>query len=757
MGEKVRNLFLLLICLAPLLAQTALKPVSVRLQWIDQFQFAGYYIAKEKGFYKEAGLDVTLQKFDQNKLAVDEVLSGRSTFGIGRSSLLIERMQGRPVVALAAILQNSPFILLSKKSRNIRVPKDLPGKKVMMTPDFQDTIAIRAMLDSQNVSMDDIEFIEHSYNINDLTNGKTDVMACYISNEPYTLKEKGIETNAISPEQYGFDFYSDILFTSENMIRTHPKTVRAFVDATLKGWEYAFSHIDETARLIHTNYNAQHKSLQSLIYEGEVLKTLAYRGNTPLGAMDIAKFRRISDIYKVLGIPQNEARLAGILYEDNSRQFLPLTIEERSFIHSQTIRYIASLSWPPFDFPSSDQSPKPQGIAMEFWKLIITKSKLNARYIPSPTWNASLNAIKTKTADITFAPSLSKVQSPYAIFSKPYATFPNVIVTRKNIDFIPGLESLEGKKVAVGEGYEIASKIAKDFPKITLVETEDTEQGLEMLSNGKVDAVVDILPVVAYLINSRHAFDLQIAGTTTYDYEAKMMIRNDYPELKSIIDKSIDSITPAERSRIFNRYIAVTYQQQRDYQWAYITAAVALLAILFFVYRQYELGRYNRQLLRIARTDHLTGLANRIQTDEKLVECYQLFRRERRIFSVILIDVDHFKKINDTFGHLIGDRILIEIGDLFTSHKREIDIVGRWGGEEFLIICPETTLAGAEHLANKLLYIVSKHTFSGSSNITCSFGVSEIRRSDRIEDLIGRADKALYRAKSEGRNCVRTR
>jgi len=172
-----RYCILLFLCFTTLYAQLPLEKVSVKLQWADQFQFAGYYVAKEKGFYRDAGLDVTIQKFDPKKLAIDEVMSGRSTYGIGRSSLLIDRMHGKNIVALSAIFQSSPFILLSEKSADIKTPRDLIGKRVMMTQDFQDSISVRAMLNSQDIRMGELKFLEHSYNPVDIANGKADVMA----------------------------------------------------------------------------------------------------------------------------------------------------------------------------------------------------------------------------------------------------------------------------------------------------------------------------------------------------------------------------------------------------------------------------------------------------------------------------------------------------------------------------------------------------------------------------------------------------
>lgn len=749
-----RFCFIIVLCFVALYAQPPLEKVSVKLQWADQFQFAGYYVAKEKGFYRDVGLDVTLQKFDPKKLAVDEVMNGRSTYGIGRSSLLIDRMKGKNVVALAAIFQSSPFILLSKKSLDIQTPRDLIGKRVMMTEDFQDTISVRAMLNSQDVRMGQLKFLEHSFNPFDIANGKTDVMACYISNEPYVLKEKGIETNLISPEAYGFDFYSDILFTTDEEVRHHPARVRAFVDATLKGWEYAFENIPETAQLIRERYNSQNKSLESLIYEGKVLKGLAYRGNNPLGAITVEKFRRISDIYRVMGIPQNEKRLEEFVYDDSLFQTVALNVDERTFLHTHTIRYTSTFAWPPFNFHSPDQQNKLQGIVADFWKLIEKRTAMQTIFLPSPTWGGVLDSIKSKTADVTLGTSISKDKEPYALFSKPYASFPNVIVTDKTIDFIPGLESLEGKRVAIGRGYSVIDSITAKYPKIIIIETEDTREGLKLLSSGKVDAVIDILPVVAYLMNADHLFELKISGTTEFNFDVRMMIRNDYPQLKSIIDKAIDTITIAERQKIFNRYIAVTYQERVDYTWAYAIGFGSLFIMAIFVYRQFVMGKYHKKLLHMATTDPLTQLSNRIRLDEKLLESHQSYQRTQRQYAIIILDLDNFKRINDTYGHLIGDKTLIAIARILRDNIRDVDVVGRWGGEEFMIICPETDAEGAKYLARKIQEVINTYEFPHINTLTCSFGISVSHEGDRIENVVGRADSALYRAKEEGKNRI---
>jgi diguanylate cyclase (GGDEF)-like protein len=172
------------------------------------------------------------------------------------------------------------------------------------------------------------------------------------------------------------------------------------------------------------------------------------------------------------------------------------------------------------------------------------------------------------------------------------------------------------------------------------------------------------------------------------------------------------------------------------------------------MYRQFEMGKYHKRLLKMATTDPLTGLVNRIRLDEKLAECHQFYQRTGRHFSVIIIDLDYFKRVNDTYGHLIGDKTLVKLSKLLSDNIRSIDMVGRWGGEEFMIICPETTSEGGKQLAEKIQSVIERYDFPHIHTMTCSFGISESREGDRIENVVGRADSALYRAKEEGRNRV---
>lgn len=160
------------------------------------------------------------------------------------------------------------------------------------------------------------------------------------------------------------------------------------------------------------------------------------------------------------------------------------------------------------------------------------------------------------------------------------------------------------------------------------------------------------------------------------------------------------------------------------------------------------------EIKRLAEEDYLTRLYNRRKIHEIIDNEIIRSKRYNSAFAVILIDIDDFKNINDTHGHNTGDRALVQFSTTLRQTIRESDIAGRWGGEEFLIICPETTIAGALSLAEKLRGDIEKNEFSGIGKMTASFGVTGIKHGDNARSMIHRADKALYSAKQAGKNRV---
>ncbi len=183
-----------------------------------------------------------------------------------------------------------------------------------------------------------------------------------------------------------------------------------------------------------------------------------------------------------------------------------------------------------------------------------------------------------------------------------------------------------------------------------------------------------------------------------------------------------------------------------------------IIAFLFLLVSAYLWQRRTvsmvSQLYTQANTDGLTGVANRSFLNSELERYCKHSERYHNNFSVIMFDIDHFKKINDTFGHVQGDSVLKEITTLVSNEIREFDLIGRYGGEEFVIILPETNLFGATTTAEKLRRSIDSYNFSGVSKVTASFGVAQQRRGELECELIKRVDNELYNSKDQGRNRV---
>jgi len=167
-----------------------------------------------------------------------------------------------------------------------------------------------------------------------------------------------------------------------------------------------------------------------------------------------------------------------------------------------------------------------------------------------------------------------------------------------------------------------------------------------------------------------------------------------------------------------------------------------------------QLALKNQDLARLSATDPLTGLANRLTLDRVLADEAGRAKRHGRIFSVILCDIDHFKRINDLHGHAAGDQSLIQAARTLAGAVRGTDVAGRFGGEEFLVVCPETDLAGAAHLAEVLRRAMAEQTYATGETLTGSFGVAAFAPGETPSQLVGRADAAMYRAKAQGRGRV---
>jgi len=289
-----------------------LHDITIKLQWQHQFQFAGIYAAKEKGFYQQAGLNVDIQTGLTHPY--DDVESGNVEFGMSGTGIVVEYLKGRPLVALGATFQNSPYVWLVKADSGIYSAADFIGKTVTRQSYADDLASIFL---KQDIDTSKIQFVQPSENdIDNLIADHVDGVTAYISNEPFLMAQRQVPYRTIAPKDYDIHFYSDILFTSQQYLNQNPAIVKAFREATYKGWRYAAEHRDEIVELILQKYNTQQKSRSHLKFEADQLLQLSLYPTVDFGHMTSHRWRHIAETYQQLGHYDEVGDLDNFIYEN---------------------------------------------------------------------------------------------------------------------------------------------------------------------------------------------------------------------------------------------------------------------------------------------------------------------------------------------------------------------------------------------------------------------------------------------------------
>ena len=281
-------------------------------------------------------------------------------------------------------------------------------------------------------------------------------------------------------------------------------------------------------------------------------------------------------------------------YYLNYKQPILLTEKEKEFLNKNKLKISVSQAWEPFVFKSINNEAI--GISTDYWKLIADKLNLNYENIFSETFSQQLDDIKNKKADIIYSTGETSNRKEYSVFTKEYAKFPISIVTKKDENFIENISLLNNKKIAIGNNFTAHNIIKDKYPNMNFILVDSVKEGLELVSNNKAYAFIDIQPVLFYNITKYDFTDLKISGNTGLDFSLKFMIRDDYAILEPILDKAISSISINELNEILNKWNNVQFQTSLNYEWFWQILAIIAIIILAFVYRTLTLNHLNKTL-----------------------------------------------------------------------------------------------------------------------------------------------------------------
>lgn len=300
---KISAVSLLMIALfAGCVSQEVKKPpdkVTVQLKWVHQAQFAGFYVAQEKGYYAEENLAVTFVEGGQGIDELNQTVTGKADFAVSTpENILVSRSQGKPVVAVAAIYRRNPLVFVALADSGIKRPADFLGRKVALPSDGR--MQFQAMMKNLGLDINKVKHVPYRYDFVTFYNGEVDVTMAYSTGGLIRIRQEGHEVNLIFPSDYKVHVYSDTLFTTDEMIAENPDLVTRFLRATLRGWRDAI-HDPAAAVTITLKYAREDKHVLQASMMGASLP-LIHTGNDQIGWMRAEIWQGMHDLLLEQGL-----------------------------------------------------------------------------------------------------------------------------------------------------------------------------------------------------------------------------------------------------------------------------------------------------------------------------------------------------------------------------------------------------------------------------------------------------------------------
>lgn len=751
--------FLVLVSWTPRSFASEENVVSIQLRWHHQFQFAGYYAALEKGFYRDEGLEVEIRNGDPQHQSVEEVLLGRALYAQGNSEVLYKRLQGEPLVALAAIFQHSPAVLITLKSSGIRSVHDLIGKKVMLANELQDADFL-TMLSNEGISTSQITALSSSFHLNDLISGKVDAFNAYTTNEPYFLKKNNIPFNIIDPVSYRVDFYSDILFTSEEEVRNHPARVESMLRATLKGWRYAMDNPEEIIELLKTKYQVK-KTRDHLRFEAEEMRKLILPDLIQIGHMNPERWQYMANTFVTSGLLPNTDHFDGFLYGPTHHKLpywvKPILIVALIFVLTMSVfnfylhRFNRRIALTQKTLQESEQRFKALSAATNGGIIIHDRGQILE-------CNEGLSDITGFRYEELIGMDGLGLIAPENI---------QVVLEKMHIDYTDSYRVTGLRKD--GSRYPLSIKGKNIIYKginARVIEFLDISAQEKIEDQLKLAASVFTHAREGIVITDAEANIIDVNDTFTHitGYEREEVLgknprilksdRHDQRFFKEMWESLLSNLqwsgevwNKRKNGELFAELVTISAVTDTDGKTQNYVALFADIT---------PMKHHQQQLEHIAHYDILTNLPNRMLLADRLHHSISQSERREQSLAVAYLDLDGFKTINDTYGHDVGDELLVQLSKLMSQTLREGDTLARIGGDEFVAILSDIEkMEDCKIILDRLLQAAMTEVVIKDLplQVSTSIGVT-IYPQDGVDadQLMRHADQAMYIAKQTGKN-----
>ena len=444
------------------------------------------------------------------------------------------------------------------------------------------------------------------------------------------------------------------------------------------------------------------------------------------------------------------------------------------------LQYCIDPNWMPYE---AIRNGVHVGISSDYLRVLQDLGHFDFELLPTTSWQETLDLAARGDCDFIALLNRSPERDRTLLFSDSFFTSPNVLVGPTGTSVIQGYEAINDKTIAVVKGYRHEEYLDRYYPLIPLLRVNSESEALRAVAEGNADIAVGSLLAVNALIQTNGYKHIQVIGLAQPHDQLRIgvskRLQSTQLSAEQLVERfniAIQAIPELAHVDIYRQWNNVKYIEHTNYKVFVWPLAVLIIVIVMVIWRnrtiasynqslqstnnelqrlQQELVEKNRTLEFLSIHDHLTGLYNRNFILQRAEEAVNAFNRFKQPVSLIIMDIDHFKRINDQYGHSMGDHVLCQVAKVGHRVLREVDLFSRWGGEEFLILCPGSDEREALVLAERLRSEIEALSLRNiSQTLTCSFGVAQLTPDTDFPEWFDNADKCLFRAKSAGRNAI---
>ncbi len=613
-----------MLLIATLFAQrgerNTLEKVTLQLHWKYQFEFAGFIAAKEKGFYEDVGLDVTLKEYEMGLDIEADVLSGKANFGIYNSLSLLEYLRGKPLVLVSSYFKRAALVLVT--APDIKSPRDLVGKKIMASTKEDFELNFQPYFDGYGMSVEDVELVPHSYRVDEFAQGKVAAMTAFVSNELMKLDEKGVKYNVLDPSNDNLYVLQLELITSQNEAKQHPQRVEKFREASIKGWQYALAHKSEIVEIIYEKYSKRFTQ-DEIMEEAMGVERLILPYTYDIGSIDRNFLSKQISLFKNYYKVGEDKTLDDYIFSYSTKKDIHFTKKELNYI-KQHPNISVCLQYDQFPIDGF-KNGKFSGIAGDIYKKISEITSLKFQPLPS-TSSAQLkqNLLEQKCQMLSLygtKTNIYKTIKPTDQFLNTNFTF----ITTLDKSFIDDIATLKGKTL-ITQFQVYKDYMLHYYPELQIEIEEDKNVMVHKLLNKRAYALVTLDEEADYLINKYGYGKLKVNGffPREYKYEGSIGVQKSEPILFTIIQKALHQIDPKEIESIINSWKIVHYKTTTDYTLVWKVTIFMGIIVLIMIYYQRKLRLFNKQLEKIVddKTKELRKINESLEAtvEEKIAE-----------------------------------------------------------------------------------------------------------------------------------------